>query len=382
MRRHGIYLALICVFFLAALGLVMLSSTGAFAKDSRGDMYFFVKRQSVWLAVGICVCVFAALTDYHWWKRTWWVCFAGAIALLALCFIPPIGMNINGSNRWINLGFMAFQPSELAKVAAIFFLAWWYSRFEDKTKTILMGFFAPLAVVGVLCALILMEVDLGATALIGATAFAIMFIAGANPFLLTALVGCGLGGLIAVAMSIPERMARLAAFLDPQKYRLDEGLQQWQALIAFGSGGLYGLGLGEGRQKMLYLPYAHTDFIFPMIGEELGAFFTLLVVSFYLFICLIGFIVANNAEDRFGTLLAFGATFIITMQAAINIGVTTSILPNKGMPLPFISYGGSNLVICFFMIGLLISVHRKGRPVEPPPLRGIPKTRKRLAVRL
>ncbi|MFV0415532.1 MAG: putative lipid II flippase FtsW [Chthoniobacterales bacterium] len=382
MRRHGIYLALICVFFLAALGLVMLFSTSAFAKDSRGDMYFFVKRQTIWMVLGICACVFAALMDYHWWKRTWWVWFTGAVVLLLLCFVPSIGMKINGSYRWINLGFMALQPSELAKIAAIFFLAWWYSRFEDKTKTLLLGFMAPLAIVGVLCVLILMEVDLGATALIGATALAVMFVAGVNSLLLTILVGGGLGGLIAVAMSIPERMARITAFIDPQKYRLDEGLQQWQALIAFGSGGLYGLGLGEGRQKMLYLPYAHTDFIFPMIGEELGIIATLLVVLAYLFICLTGYIVASNAQDRFGSLLGFGAITIIALQAAINIGVTTSLLPNKGMPLPFISYGGSNLLVCLFMIGLLVSIHRKGRPVEEVPRRGIPKTRRRLAVRL
>ena len=156
---------------------------------------------------------------------------------------------------------------------------------------------------------------------------------------------------------------RLLAFLDPEKYKLTDGLQQYQALIAFGSGGMEGLGLGEGRQKMLYLPYAHTDFIFPMIGEELGLQITLLTVVALLTICLCGATIAMNARDRFGMLAGFGAIMIISIQAAINIGMTTSLLPNKGMPLPFISYGGSNLLICLFLVGLLVSIHRQGIPV-------------------
>jgi cell division protein FtsW len=166
-------------------------------------------------------------------------------------------------------------------------------------------------------------------------------------------------------MNIDERHQRILAFLNPEQYRLGEGLQQWQALIAFGSGGIDGLGLGEGRQKMLYLPYAHTDFIFPMIGEELGLKFTLLTVAGYLLVCLCGSLVAANARDRFGLLLGIGSVMMISLQAAVNIGVTTSLLPNKGMPLPFISYGGSNLMVCLFLIGLLVNIHRHGKPLVP-----------------
>jgi cell division protein FtsW len=169
------------------------------------------------------------------------------------------------------------------------------------------------------------------------------------------------------------------AFLDPQKYRLEEGLQQWQALLAFGVGGVSGLGLGEGRQKMLYLPYAHTDFIFPMIGEELGLRFTLLTVFCFLLILLAGVLIAMNARDRFGMLLGFGITIAITLQAAINIGVTTSLLPNKGMPLPFISYGGSNLAVSMLLIGILLNIHRQGRRVPQARTRAVPATS--LAVR-
>ena len=365
MARHSIYAVLICVACLTSLGIIMLFSTGAFAHDSRGDMYFFVKRQSVWIVVGLIACIAGALIDYHMWQRFWLPIFGMAVVLLILCFIPPIGMRINGSWRWLNLGFMTFQPSEVAKLAAVFFLAWWFTKYERRSRTFLQGFVAPAAMVGILLALIAAEVDLGTTALIGAVMLGMMFIAGTSLRWLIPVVLLGLGGVLYVALNIEQRARRLLAFLNPEEYRLTEGLQQWQALIALGSGGVDGLGLGEGRQKMLYLPYAHTDFIFPMIGEELGLRMTLLVVLCFLVLCLAGCLVAAQSRDRFGLLLGFGLILTITLQAAVNIGVTTSLLPNKGMPLPFISYGGSNLVICLFMIGVLINIHRQ---IAPPPL--------------
>ena len=363
MQKHGIHILLLTVAGLVVLGLVMLFSTSAFAQDSHGDIYFFVKRQGMWLGVGIAAAFGAACIDYHFWQKWWWVLFASAFVLLLLCFVPHVGLRINGSCRWINIRLGVLQPSELAKVAALFFLAWWLSKYEEKSKGLLVGFVLPMGAIGLLLLPILLEVDIGNTALIGATCLAMMFVAGAALRWLALMVLAGLAGIGFLAMHISERQARILAFLDPEKYRLGEGLQQWQALIAFGSGGIDGLGLGQGRQKMLYLPYAHTDFIFPMIGEELGLRITLLTVAGYLVLCLCGSLVASNARDRFGLLLGFGAVMMICLQAAVNIGVTTSLLPNKGMPLPFISYGGSNLVVCFFMIGLLVNIHRQGKPL-------------------
>jgi cell division protein FtsW len=325
-----------------------------------------VKRQCFWLVIGLFACTVAALVDYHFWRKWWWVVFGAAMVMLALCFAPHIGLKINGSRRWIGFGFANFQPSELAKIASIFFLAWWYDRFAPRTREFWFGFVCPIVGVCMLIGLIAIEVDLGASALIGATMVATMFVAGASMRYLGACAAAGLFGVIFVATKIPERMQRFLAFLHPEQYRLTEGLQQWQALIAIGSGGVDGLGLGNGRQKMLYLPEAHTDFIFPMIGEELGLIFTLLVVASYLVICVCGFLVAMNAKDRFGMLLAFGFVVMILLQAAVNIGMTTSLLPNKGMPLPFISFGGSNLMICLFMVGVLINIHRHGHPVAAP----------------
>ena len=379
MRRRTGYILILSMGSLLVIGIVMLFSTGAFAHDSRGDMYFFVKRQLMWLVIGGSALVAAAMVDYRVWARWWpWV-YGLAVVMLVLCFVPPIGMKVNGAWRWINLGFASFQPSELGKIAVLFFLASWYARREEQASEFWRGFALPLVGAGVIMALIVVEVDLGATALIGTTALAVAFVAGAGLRWLLPLVGAGVAVLSVAAFHIEERMGRIIAFLDPEKYKLGEGLQQWQALLAFGAGGVDGLGLGNGRQKMLYLPYAHTDFIFPMIGEELGLRFTLLTVFCFLLILLAGVLIAMNSKDRFGMLLGFGITIIITLQAAVNIGVTTSLLPNKGMPLPFISYGGSNLAVSMLLVGILINIHRQGRREPKRRSRAVPATS--LAVR-
>src|SRR6266576_847764 len=359
MRRKSAYILFLAVLALLVIGIVMLFSTSAYARDSHGDVYFFIKRQAIWIGIGLVACIFAALMNYQFWQKTWWLWFAVALAALALCYIPHVGMRINGSRRWVGYGPITFQPSEFAKIATIIFLAAWFARREKPDGNVFSEFIIPLAIISVPAALVLGEVDLGTTALIGTTAFVVMFIAGTNPLWLGGLAVAGLGGLLIGATQISERMGRLSAFLHPQNYQ-DAGLQQMQALIAWGSGGMDGLGLGNGRQKMLYLPYAHTDFIFPIIGEELGLRFSLLVVFLFVTIIVCGIMIALHAKDRFGLLLGCGVVSLLALQAAVNIGVTTSLLPNKGLPLPFISYGGSNLVMCLFGIGLLLNIYRQG----------------------
>ena len=360
MHRKSAYILFLAVLGMLVIGIVMLFSTSAFARDSHGDVYFFIRRQAIWLGIGLAVCTVAALIDYHFWQRTWWLWFGLAFIALALCFVPHLGMRINGSRRWVGLGQFGFQPSEIAKIAAVFFLAAWFSRYEKATSSLLRGFVLPLAIVTLLLALILTEVDLGTTVLLGATAFVVMFVAGVNPMLLSMVSLAGVGGILFLATQMSERMGRLAAFLDPERFKQDAGLQQMQAVIAWGSGGMEGLGLGNGRQKMLYLPYAHTDFIFPIIGEELGLRVSLLVVFLFVVIIVCGMMIALHAKDRFGLLLGCGVVSLLALQAAVNIGVTTSLLPNKGLPLPFISYGGSNLAASLFGIGLLLNIYRQG----------------------
>lgn len=358
MQSRGVYLLIVAVLAVMTVGLVMLSSTGAFAADTHGDTSKFLRQQSAWLAIGLVVAVAVSTADYHFWQKTWPILLAFSIVLLILC-LPPFGHKINGSYRWIRIAGFSFQPSELAKLATITFLASWFAKHQEKTTTFLHGFFIPLGVISVMMLLILLETDIGATMLIASTMFAVMFIAGSRlrfflPMMLVGLVGIGI-----LIHKMPERADRILAYRNLEKYKDSDGLQQYAGLIALGSGGVEGLGLGNGRQKLLYLPFAHTDFIFPVIGEELGLPFTLGIVSAYVVMILCGTFISLCAKDHFGMLLGIGCVMLLAIQAAVNIGMTTALLPNKGMPLPFVSYGGSNLCLCLLFIGILISIHRR-----------------------
>ena len=360
MHRKSIYGLLLAVTVLIVIGTVMLFSTSAFVHERGRESDFFIKRQSAWLCIGLFLCAICAKTDYLHWRRVAWPIYGIAAVLLVLCFIPPIGQKINGAWRWLNLGFASFQPSELAKLAVVLVMARWFTQKNCDPKRFVQGFLAPLAIAGGLMALIVFEVDMGSTALIGAAAIGIMFIAGTRVSIITPIFAGGIALMLYVAHLMPERLHRMLAFRNLEEFKEGAGLQQYQALIAFGSGGVDGLGLGMGRQKMAYLPYAHTDFIFPMIGEELGLRFTLIVVFCYVAIVVCGAVISLRARDRFGMLLGFGVVLLISLQAVVNIGVTTAMLPNKGMPLPFISYGGSNLAFCLVCTGILINIYRRG----------------------
>jgi cell division protein FtsW len=367
-HRNSVFLLVLAVIGLIGLGLVMLSSTAGYARESGGNAATLLQKQVVWLIIGATFCVAASIMDYARWRQTWWLWFALAAVLLTLCYIPPIGHEVNGSSRWLKIGGVSLQPSELGKLALVIALAWWFSapRREGgeaseppREHTFTKGFAVPLLGAGVLIALIACEVDMGTTALLGATTFVLMFVAGVRWRYLLPVALLGVAGLAALLMRSDEHRGRLFAFLWPDQYPAD-WYQQEQGLIALGSGGLGGLGLGFGRQKMSFLPFAHTDFILPVVGEELGVIATLLVVLSFVVILLSGSVIAIRARDRFGMLLGFGIVLLLAMQAAINIGVTTGVMPNKGMPLPFISYGGSNLVFCLVCIGILISIWRRG----------------------
>ncbi len=345
---------------LIALGLVMMSSTSPYAPESisKGVPMFLLKQQVKWLGVGVVLCAVAACCDHHWLQKTWWFWFGLAVVLLVLCYVPHIGHGKNGASRWIKLG-MKFQPSEFAKLAGVVAIAWWFARDEAYARRFLHGYVVPLGFAGVLMALIAPEPDLGTTALIGSTAFVLMFIAGTRISFLAPTVLAAVGALALAIYMMPERTGRFLAYLHPEEHPKD-AYQTVQGLIALGSGGVEGLGLGNGRQKMMYLPFAHTDFIFPVVGEELGLRMTLTVAVTYLVFMLCGAMIAMRARDRFGMLLGFGVTVLMALQAAVNIGVTTALLPNKGLPLPFVSYGGTNLVFCLIGVGLLINIYRQG----------------------
>ena len=364
MSKNSAYILVLSVAALVSIGLVMLFSTSAYAHDAHGDAYFFLKRQSAWLCIGIGVCATATLVDYHVWSKLWLPIFLTAALLLTLCFVPHVGIRLNGSSRWVRFGPIIFQSSEVAKFAAIVTLARWFTRFEARSSQFLYGFILPIMIISILMLLIVREEDLGTTMLICATMVAVMFVAGSNPVYMALLAVACVVGILFLAIHMSERMARLVAFLDLEKHKEGAALQQWESLKAFALGGICGDGLGDSREKMQYLPYAHTDFIFPIVGEELGLRATLFIVFSFLVVTMSGTAIAIQARDRFGMLLAVGLVLNIALQACVNIGMTTALLPNKGMPLPFISSGGTNLCLCLLFTGVLLNIYRQGSSAD------------------
>ncbi|MGI9243533.1 MAG: FtsW/RodA/SpoVE family cell cycle protein [Verrucomicrobiales bacterium] len=371
MAGKSAHVLVLAVVGLISLGMVMLLSTSSFVTD-RADVYYDIRRQIAWLMIGIGACVMMAAIDYHWWGKTAWWWFGFACLLLVLCFVPAIGERINGSARWISgksigMSNIRLQPSEFAKLAVLFVLARWLTTYRADAGTFGRGFLYPLLIAAIPVALIAAEMDIGSAALITAMAVLVVFIAGAKIRYVTLAGLMTLGGVAAAICLIGNRRERFLAFLDLEKFKTGLGLQQYRAQLALGEGGLFGLGLGQGREKLMHMPYAHTDFIFPMVGEELGLVGSLMVVFTFVLIAVFGMLIATQAPDRFGKLLGFGVVGLICMQAALNIGVTTAVLPNKGLPLPFVSYGGSNLLFCLLGVGLLLNIYRQGlEPSEEP----------------
>ncbi|WP_051946367.1 putative peptidoglycan glycosyltransferase FtsW [Verrucomicrobium sp. BvORR106] len=364
MGRASVYVLVFAVSMLSALGLVMLASTSYFLDETSGEAYFTLRSQIIRLGIGVLAAGVMAFIAYPRLYRLRWKIFGVTVVALLLCYVPFFADEVNGAARWISLkrlgiGGPNLQPSELAKLAIAILLAGWFTRHEPLTREFKQGFLMPGCMVFVTVALIAGEVDLGSAALVGALGGGMMFVAGTRLMYLLPILGAGLGGLAWVVKFMPNRVERIFAFLDLEKYKEGLGMQQWRALIAFGSGGVEGVGLGNGRQKMLYLPEAHTDFIFPMVGEELGLYGTLFVVITFSLLIAAGMSIAHRAPDRFSRLLAFGITLTIALEALLNMGVTTALLPNKGLPLPFVSYGGSSLVFRMIGIGILINIYRQ-----------------------
>jgi len=369
MSKIASHVLLGCVLLLIGLGIVMLISTGMWSAGHGGDTFFSLRRQAMWLALSVVVCVVMSRVPAVMLQRLApWIYGFGCL-LLVLCFVPGVGLTLNGSSRWISLksaGLAAaqVQPSEFAKLSVVIGLAAWYERTGGRSREFFHGFIIPVMLVALPVGLIGSEVDLGAAALIGLAAFALMFVAGANLPALGVTIALGLGAIYAAIKFIPNRARRFTDFLDvlrdPMAHLGDSGMQQVRAMMAFANGSTSGVGLGAGQQKAMGLPYAHTDFIFPMVGEELGLVATLAVVVGYALILIFGMFIALHASTRFGRLVGVGCVVLLALQATLNIAVTTVCLPNKGLPLPFVSYGGSNLLFCLTCVGILLNLHRHG----------------------
>lgn len=347
------------VLILTTLGIIMLASTsGVQGAAQFNDPYHFVKRQAVGCVVAAVAGLLAAAIHYRAWRVLALPLALFSLALLVLVFVPGIGMTIKGSSRWLRLGPMTFQPSELAKFSSVVLLAWWMVREQRHAHELGRGLVVPLVMLGAFLVLIFMEPDFGTTMLVAVVGMAVIFLGGAR---IGYLLVAGSLGLVAFTLAIlhdPVRMKRITAFLQPEQHARNEAFQLLNAIYAFVVGGATGVGLGGSLQKHFYLPEAHTDFIFAIIGEELGLGASLGVLGLFLGLFLCGMWISWRAPDRFGRLLGAGLTLMLTTQAALNIGVVTGSLPTKGLPLPFISFGGSSLVASSVMVGVLVNLAR------------------------
>jgi cell division protein FtsW len=349
-----------CVAALLALGMVMLYSS---SMTQVGAHYLLM--QLIWCGLGLVGCIVAACIDYRWFKRVAPALVVAAAILLGLVLVPHIGSKHGGARRWFDFGPASFQPSELGKLAVLVFIAWYGERSQRHMGAFVRGIVIPGAVVGVLLGLIFVEPDVGCTLLLAAVTCIVLLLAGIKwrYFLPPVLIGT-----VSIALFLhydPMRSRRIYAWLHPVETKLTTGAQAYQSMVALGSGGVTGRGLGEGRQKLGFVPAHHTDFIFSIIGEELGLVATIGVLVAFAGLVGCGLYISCHAADTFGFLLGSGITFLIAIQMFINIGVVTNALPNKGMPLPFISYGGSNLLFMLCSVGVLLSIARQGVAMPP-----------------
>jgi cell division protein FtsW len=346
---------LLCVASLLALGIVMLYSSSMADKGSH-----ILQMQIVWCLLGLIGCVVAASMDYRLLKKLAWPILGLAVLLLILVLVPHIGLKVNGARRWFRLGGgVRFEPSELGKLGLIIAVAWYGDRYQRRLGDWKRGLMYPAILIGVVLGLIFVEPDRGTTILMAAVTGGMLFVAGARWKFILPPVIVGIAGFALSLIHDPMRTKRMLAWWDADANKMGIGYQANQGLLAFGAGGWFGLGLGNSREKLGFLPEHNTDFIFPIVGEELGLVATLLVVAAFILLVVCGMYIASHSSDTFGMLLGTGITFLIGLQAFINIGVVTSTLPNKGLPLPFISYGGSNLLMMLTGIGMLLSIARR-----------------------
>src|SRR5258708_6823436 len=350
---------LICVAALLSIGLAVLFSASS---PIKGGPYAYLYKQFIFLALAIGAGWLVAIADLEQLRRFAWVAATVVlVGLVLVLFTTPI----NGSRRWLGFGGVRLQVSEFAKLALVFSLAHYLAVNQSKLHDFWRGFVLPLAWIGLFTLLVLVEWDFGAALLLGTIGVLLLFLAGAGLKFLLPSIGVALLGFGLLVLQNPVRLQRLLSFLDPEANRQGAGYQPWQALLAFAAGGVNGVGLGNGRQQNAFLPEAHTDYIFAIMGEEMGLIFTLLTVALFVTIFVAGLMHVRRAPNLFQFLLVTGCVLLITLQAIINLGVVTSLLPSKGMSLPFISAGGSNLLLMGLLVGVIINSQRTWERPKP-----------------
>lgn len=350
------------VAILVGIGLVMIfSASSATAYSINHDAMYFLKRQVIWLIVALGAAYFAYRIDYHKLKKIAPAVLLLSILSLILVLVPHVGMLVNGARRWLGAGSLSVQPSEFAKLALVLYLAAMLSSRGERITSLVRGLFPLCVPMAIMVMLILKEPDMGTASLLAMVAFAMFFAAGARWEHLTLILISTVPVVAISVLSSPYKRARILAFLDPWKDPQNTGFHIVQSLLALGSGGLFGVGLGASRAKFFYLPEQYTDFIFAVLGEELGLIGAVSVIILFLIFAYRATRIALGAPDRFGFFLALGCTALIVIQAFINIGVVTSSWPVTGVPLPFVSFGGSSLVVSLVAVALIINVGRQRR---------------------
>ncbi|HEX8751489.1 MAG TPA: putative lipid II flippase FtsW [Nitrospira sp.] len=344
---------------LALVGLVMVFSASAIVAGNRfQDPEFFLKRQIAWLGFGFLLMHLTSRIDYQLWKKLSIPILIGMVVLLVVVLVPSLGVAAKGARRWLRVGPISIQPAEMVKLVTVMYLAAYLTRKADKLTLFRNGLLPALIVIGLLSGLVLLEPDLGTVVVMGLVTVALLFLGGARITHLMSLGLCAIPVALVLILGSSYRRQRLMTFLAPWKDASDAGFQITQSFLAFGSGGPLGVGLGEGKQKLFFLPEAHTDFVLALVGEELGLAGTATVIVLFALFVWRGFHIAARARMPFGKYLGMGITLLIGIQALVNAGVVTGLLPTKGLTLPFVSYGGSSLVVSFVGVGMLLSISR------------------------
>ena len=345
---------------LLLLGLLMVLNTTYFLGiEKRGDAFHFFKLHLAHIAVGLAVLIVLSQFSLAGLKRIVMPLFIVSVVMLVMLYIPGLGLTKGGARRWLRLGPFIAEPSELVKFSLVFFLARFLSKHQERLKSFLNGPLPVFLIVGPITLMILKQPDFGSTVMIALILFAMLFAAGARGWHLAGAGSAALCMLVFQAVAKSYRMKRLTTFLDPWSVARGAGFQLVQSFIALGEGGKWGVGLGAGRQKMFYLPEAHTDFVFAVVGEEFGLIGAAVVIALFLTILFRGMKIAHDEPDPFASLLAVGLTALISIQALINMAVVIGLIPTKGLPLPFLSYGGTSIIIAMAALGALLALGRR-----------------------
>jgi cell division protein FtsW len=349
------FILLIVTLALVGVGIVMVYSTSAImAGDRFQDPYYFLKKQALFAGIGVILMILTLWMPYRILKRLAYPILIVSVLLLVAVLIPGIGYRAGGAMRWLKIQSVSFQPSEFAKLGLVIFLAYFLTKKDEKIRSFSFGFLPTVLLSGLVIILVAKEPDLGAALFLSAMVFLLLFVSGARVIYMAGALLLTVPVVYTLLTNVGYRYKRLISFIRPWDDPTGASFQIIQSFLSFGSGGLFGLGLGEGRQKLFFLPAPHTDFIFSVIGEELGLVGAMVVVLLFFVFTVRGIQIGLSLDDRFGTYLALGVTLMISLQAVINMAVVLGLLPTKGLTLPFISYGGTSLITNLVGVGILL----------------------------